>query len=141
MKINELFEKVNEKLFWEGYEKTKPILNNQYTLVAKAGYVKLGAKPSFKSEQFRIEAKTKSGNQVAWVNFEIKDDALEALDLHVDPKHRRKGIATEMYNFARELGNDIRPSSKQTGMGKEFWSKIDHSTGKRTDERNSSDFL
>jgi hypothetical protein len=126
MKVQELFEKVNEKLFWEGYEKSKPILDGSYILTAKAGYVKLGAKPAFKSDQFRIEAKTKGGVKAGWVNFENIDNSLEALDLHVEPKHRRKGIATEMYKFARELGNDIRPSSKQTGMGKQFWTK-DHS--------------
>lgn len=126
MKVAQLFEKVNDKLFWQGYEKTKSILNDAYTLVAKAGYVKYGAKPSFKSDQFRIEAKTSKGVLVGWVNFEIKNDSLEALDLHVDVKHRRKGIASEMYKFARELGNDIRPSEKQTGMGKMFWTK-DHS--------------
>ena len=59
-------------------------------------------------------------------NFENINDSLEALDLHVDPKHRRKGLATAMYKFARELGNDIAPSSKQTAMGKLFWTK-DHS--------------
>lgn len=126
MKIIELFEKVNEKLFWKGYEKAKPILDGLYTLHAAAGYVKLGAKPDFKSEQFRIEVKTKKGTMVGWVNFENIDNNLEALDLWVDPKHRRKGIASEMYKFARELGNDIKPSSKQTGMGKIFWTK-DHS--------------
>jgi len=126
MKLKELFEVVNDKLFWEGYEKTKSILNNEYSLIAKAGYVKIDAKVKYKSEQFRIEAKDKDGKLIGWVNFEKVNDKLEALDLHVDLKHRRKGIATEMYTFARELGNDIAQSSKQTGMGKLFWSK-DHS--------------
>ena len=124
--MHELLERVNEKLFWQGTEETKPIMDGEYVLTARAGYVKLGAKPAYKSEQFRIEAKTKKGVHVAWVNFENKDGALEALDLFVEARHRRKGIATEMYKFARELGNDIRPSSKQTGLGKQFWSR-DHS--------------
>lgn len=126
MKLKELFETVNDELFWEGYEKTKNILNSEYTLKAKAGYVKIDAKVKFKSEQFRIEVTDRGGKLVGWVNFEKVNDKLEALDLYVNAKHRRRGIATEMYRFARELGNDITPSSKQTGMGKIFWSK-DHS--------------
>jgi hypothetical protein len=46
---------------------------------------------------------------------------LEAIDLSVDTYHRRKGIATAMYQFAKELGNDIIPSTKQTPNGKAFW--------------------
>jgi hypothetical protein len=126
MKTRELLERVNEKLFWQGFEKTKSVLDGEYILMARAGYVKLGAVPSYKSEQFRIEAKTKKGVHVAWVNFENKDGFLEALDLFVEARHRRKGIASEMYRFARELGNDVRPSSKQTGLGKQFWSVRDH---------------
>lgn len=119
-------EKINDKLFFTGYEKEKLILDGKYKLIAKAGYIPYSpTKPTFKSDQFRIEAHI-NGASIAWVNFEIKEGSLEALDLHVDQKHRRKGIATEMYNFAKELGNDIRPSSKQTGMGKLFWIK-DHS--------------
>lgn len=120
------FESVNDKLFWTGYEKRKEILNGQYVLVATAGYVGYGAKPDFKSKQFRIVAKTARGAEIGWVNFENVDNNLEALDLSIQPAHRRKGIATEMYSFARELGNTIAPSKMQTGMGKMFWNK-DHS--------------
>ena len=124
MKVAELFEDVNQKVFRPGFEQTKE-LPNGYKLIAKPGYVKIDAK---QSEQFRIEVKTPKNVTIGWVNFEVKGDGkwLEALDLVVDKKHRRKGLATEMYKFARELGNTIKPSSKQTGMGKVFWTK-DHS--------------
>lgn len=126
MRATEFTETVNDKLFWTGYEKKKEILDGAYVLVASAGYVGYGAKPDHKSTQFRIVARTAKGGDVGWVNFENKDDHLEALDLTIQPAHRRKGIATEMYRFARELGNDIAPSKLQTGMGKQFWNK-DHS--------------
>lgn len=118
-------ETVNDKLFWSGYQKEKPIPGG-YILVASAGYVGYGAKPDFKSNQFRIVAKSPKGGEIGWVNFEKQGDHLEALDLSIQPEHRRKGIATEMYRFARSLGNDIQPSKLQTASGKLFWNK-DHS--------------
>jgi ribosomal protein S18 acetylase RimI-like enzyme len=120
-----LLDKVNDKVFYTDFHKEKKILDDSYTLIATAGYVGYGAKEGFKSEQFRIVAKTSKGVECGWVNFENKDGKLEALDLSIQPAHRRKGIATEMYKFARELGNDIAPSRLQTGMGKQFWNK-DH---------------
>ena len=127
MKIRELFtEAVNQKIFFTDFSKKKDILDGAYTLFASAGYVGYGAKPGFKSTQFRIVAKTSKGAEIGWVNFEEKDSKLEALDLSIQPAHRRKGIASEMYKFAKELGNDIAPSRLQTGMGKLFWSQKDH---------------
>ena len=126
MRATEFAETVNDKLFYQGYEHKKPILGGKYVLLATSGYVGYGAKPGHKSTQFRIVARTAKGAEVGWVNFENKDDRLEALDLSIQPAHRRRGIATEMYRFARELGNDIAPSRLQTGMGKQFWNK-DHS--------------
>ena len=126
-KVNDkLNEKVNDKIFWSDFSETKEILDGAYKLVATHGWIKVNAKPAHKSDQFKITAKTSKGAEVGWVNFEKFDDHLEALDLAIQPAHRRKGIATEMYKFARELGNDIKPSRLQTGMGKQFWNK-DHS--------------
>ena len=118
-----LYEVVNDKLFWVGYEKIKPILNDQFFLIAKAGYININAKNKYKSEQFRIEATTKNKTIIGWVNFKVTENSLEAIDLYVDSRYRRKGIATEMYKFAKELGNDIIPSKMQTTLGKSFWSK------------------
>jgi hypothetical protein len=119
-------EAVNDKVFFTDFKKEKEILDGEYKLIASAGYVGYGSKPGFKSDQFRIVAKTAKGAEVGWVNFEKHDDHLEALDLSIQPAHRRKGIATEMYKLARECGNDVAPSKLQTGMGKTFWNK-DHS--------------
>jgi ribosomal protein S18 acetylase RimI-like enzyme len=127
MKLAELFEKINDKVFWQDFSKDKEILDGAYTLQARCGWIKINAPNKYKSDQFRITAKSKKQGEVGWVNFEVKDGKLEALDLSIQPAHRRKGIATEMYKFARELGNDIAPSRLQTGMGKQFWSQKDHS--------------
>lgn len=125
MRVHDLFEAVNKDVFWASFKKEKEILNGKYKLVASAGYIEHGAANPYKSKQFKITAFNKN-KQIALVNFEVKDNNLEAIDITVDAAHRRKGIATEMYKFARELGNDIQRSEKQTALGKKFWSK-DHS--------------
>ena len=113
-------EAVNEKIFQRGFEETKPY--DRYILVAKHGDLPyLPNRRAQRSDQFRIECR-KGGAVIAWVNFELVGDHLEAIDVNVDNQHRREGIATAMYKFARELGNDIKPSSKQRPLGKAFWS-------------------
>lgn len=117
--FGQLDELVNKQLFRQGFEDTRSY--GEYTLVAKPGYMPyIPGKNSVISNFFRIEA-YKGRVMVGWVNFEDKDGDLEALDLQVDQKHRRKGIATAMYDFAKDLGNTIKPSTKQTAMGKKFW--------------------
>ena len=111
-------EEINPKVFRRGFEQSEKF--GDYTIIATPGRFLLHQKYNDPSEQFTVRALL-GKDKVAWVNFELIDDHLEALDLYVDPKHRRKGIATAMYQFAKKLGNDIIPSSKQTGMGKQFW--------------------
>lgn len=126
MRLEELCESVNKKVFMQGFEQEREILDGKYKLVAKHGYLPYTTPQTHISKQFRIEAKTAKGVMVGWVNFENIDDNLEALDLDVADRHQRKGIATEMYKFARDLGNTIKASPKQTALGKKFWNK-DHS--------------
>lgn len=123
MKLQEI---VNSEVFRRGFEQTKDILDGKYTLVAKNGPLPyIPDKKVNVSHQFRIEAK-KGKELVGWVNFEKRGEALEASDVVVNEPHRRKGIASQMYQFAKELGNSINASSMQTKLGKEFWNK-DHS--------------
>jgi len=108
----------NKEVFRRGFSQTKDY--GKYKLEATPGRFLLHQKFNEPSEQFTISAFYK-GTKIGWVNFEIIDDHLEALDLFVEPKHRRKGLASAMYKFAVELGNDVKPSSKQTALGKGFW--------------------
>lgn len=118
MKLTEV---LNKAVFRLGFEKSKPILDGKYLLKAMPGrFTYVPGKFVTETDQFRIEA-YKGKTLVGWVNFENKGDHLEALDLVVTKEHRRKGIATEMYKFAKELGNDIKASDKQTSLGKAFW--------------------
>lgn len=134
MKIHEIItEAVNTRGFVAGFKRSKPILGGDYTLVATPGFLGYGApRHGATSNNFRITALDSSGQQVGLVDFvrtadTDEHDAIFADSLEVMPSHRRRGIASEMYKFARELGNDIQPSSRQTAMGRDFWSKRDHS--------------
>ena len=40
-------------------------------------------------------------------------------------EYQKKGIATEVYRFVKELGNDIRPSTTQSPAGKAMWQSFD----------------
>lgn len=123
MKVRELLEGVSKEIFKPGFERTKELPGGKYILVATPGRVLMGEK---QSDQFRIEIRTLKGTKLGWVNFKDTRGSLEAIDLNIDKQFRRRGFATEMYAFARELGNSIVPSEKQTALGKAFWNK-DHS--------------
>lgn len=111
-------ESINLDVFKRGFEDSTPF--GKYTLVAAHGQLPYvpGSKAK-DSSQFRIEAKLGKAT-VGWVNFEKVGDHLEALDVYMDRDHRGKKVATAMYNFAKKLGNDLQPSSKQTALGKQF---------------------
>lgn len=125
-------EAVNTRGFIAGFKKTKPILNGEFTLVATPGHIGYGVPVhGATSDKFRIVALTNDGDQVGIVDFVRTDDEdsdyIYADSVTVQSNYQRMGIASEMYKFARELGNDIQPATKQTAMGRDFWSKTDHS--------------
>jgi GNAT superfamily N-acetyltransferase len=49
------------------------------------------------------------------------DSWLESDDTKVQEKYRGKGIATAMYQYAKKLGNDIKPSPYKSSAGGEMW--------------------
>lgn len=124
-------EAVNSEVFKRGFTKTKSFTGKngiEYSLVATHGALPyIPGKKAKESDQFRIEALA-NGTLVGWVNFKITDSGfgpknlrLEAIDVKINKPHTRKGVASAMYKFAEELGNDIMPSSMQTPDGKAFW--------------------
>ncbi len=49
-------------------------------------------------------------------------DGWVAYGVNVYPEHRRRGVATAMYDYAEELlGVKLRQSTSQTDDGKAFW--------------------
>ena len=68
-----------------------------------------------------IMAHDRLGREIGAAHFEIVGDHLESFDTYVRPDMRHQGIATVIYDWAQELGNDLQPSGHQTGAGKRFW--------------------
>ena len=68
-----------------------------------------------------ISALDAGGREIGNAHFSVVDDHLESFDTWVRPECRRQGVATVMYNWAEELGNDLEPSSQQTPAGKRLW--------------------
>ena len=63
------------------------------------------------------------GNKVAEAYFEMTPDNqnIASEDTQVDERYRRTGIATVMYQYAKELGNSIAPSPNRTDDGNAMW--------------------
>ena len=58
------------------------------------------------------------------LGFKVKsklDPYIVAGTANVWSEYQKKGIATEVYKFVKDLGNDIKPSSSQTDAGKAMW--------------------
>lgn len=119
--IKGMSESINPLVFRRGFEKTKEILNGQYMLKAYHGALPYSpTKKIHQSENFHIDAYTAKGSKVGGVTYKVTDNNLEAVFVEVKPEYRRQGIAKEMYVFAKELGNDIIPSSMRIYNGNDF---------------------
>ena len=59
--------------------------------------------------------------RIASTSFRVEDDSLVSGFTVVHPKHRGQNIATNMYAYARMLGNTIEPSSLQLDGGEKMW--------------------
>jgi len=63
------------------------------------------------------------GKKAGEAYFEMTPDNqhIASDDTHVDQRFRRTGIATVMYQYAKELGNSIAPSPDRTPDGNAMW--------------------
>jgi predicted GNAT family acetyltransferase len=112
------------------------------TDIMKQGWTKnehkdgLDLRAAANEQGLSIHAYDAGGRQIGFVHFEIIGNNLESFDTWVDSRMRRQGIATVMYNYAKELGNDIAPSSAQTASGKKFWKSMKQQTTESREEFN-----
>ena len=125
----ELDEKINPKVIEPGFTAEKK-LGDRYVMKAQARYT---GEPGddlrgLIIKLYDIKARRSVMNwgigQVRFVarqNSETKDWYLVSSNTYVNDEYQRQGLASAMYNWARELGNDIEPSSNRTKMGRHFW--------------------
>lgn len=102
---------INPKVFTEGFQKAKELAN--------------GLKLKAFSDGTNLIIKAMRGNQeVGGVMFNKTSPT--ATPMHTDiqapmVRSNERGVATEMYKFASELGNDIVPTKFHTPAGAEMW--------------------
>ena len=126
-----VIENINPKIF-------DPNFHQETSANTKAGVIRLVAKHYSSNVIPQIVVKAFANNdEIGYVRFVAidtdqptgifkrfkprKDPYLIAANVSIDPAWRRKGVAGAMYNFIRSLGNNIKPSTVQTGDGKSFW--------------------
>jgi GNAT superfamily N-acetyltransferase len=120
-------EDYNLKTVTPGFKKEK-WYKGRYLMVAQA-------RVSDRYEEGRIrgliitvfDPKSKSiffgSGGIASARFIVVGNHMEVSAVQVATEYQRQGIASAMYNFARELGNDVKPSRNQSDKGKAFWAK------------------
>ena len=59
--------------------------------------------------------------KIGQVLFKNYGDRIESDDTEVSPDYKGQSIATNMYAYAKMLGNDIFPSFIRTKQGKDMW--------------------
>lgn len=107
---------VNPDVFKEGFQKLKQLADGTWLRAHNEG------------GEFRVEA-IKDGHRIGEVLFNsefrnrrVSDEKnLTSWGTKVLPEYQGKGLATEMYKFASELGNDIQPSMSRSPDGYKMW--------------------
>lgn len=110
-----------DKMFTKLYNAKKKILNDKFTIYVTPGWIHKGDE---RSKYIKVIAKDEHYEEIGWATFEPKEDKLIAADINIQPRYRRKGIASEIYKFIEELAQTtIVKSELQTDLGKLFWTK------------------
>jgi GNAT superfamily N-acetyltransferase len=135
-----LAERVNLDIF-------KPDTSIEKTVdVAGIGPVilKLVGKPaSMDIPYVQIMAYAPDGDEMGYFRFHAfgLDDKpyVTAGNIRVHREYQRRGVATAVYQWMRELGNDIRPSTSRTDQGQAMWSGFEkkHSLSEGVDFTNA----
>lgn len=119
---------INPEVFKEGFERVKNLSDKGIKLIARFRESGFDGNPVLVIEAYRKDrSNTARDLPIGNVEFETtsgkisKNSDLFAVEARVNPHLRRQGIATEMYRFARELGNDIRWANSQTDAGFNMW--------------------
>ena len=127
-----LSEKINPKTLTRGFVQEKDM--GWYTLQAVGDFASRMADEPPTMEIYAMlkpEAGKRDGKQIGQLSLKIaqggflKDnpgaEALVAGGVDVDAAYQRKGVASSMYQFAKELGNDVIASIDQSDDAVAMW--------------------
>ena len=88
------------------------VINDEGEKVGRFRFVMMKYNPE-KRNMFGFKVADKEDPYVIGGNVSVWDE------------YQKKGIATQVYKFVKELGNDIRPSTTQSPAGKAMWKSFD----------------
>jgi hypothetical protein len=137
MKIKEILsEKINLAVTDKNFhaEKTVTLPSGTFKLVAN------GSHDILRVPEFIILVFNENDERVGYFRFVVhgydperrnifgfrvktkeEDQYIVGGNVSVSRDYQKKGIATAVYQFVKELGNDIKPSGTQTDAGKNMW--------------------
>jgi hypothetical protein len=90
-------------------------------------------RPNFhpKTHDFKVTAKDKDGKVVGSASFTHENKNITPVLSLVNKEHRRKGIASGMYEHAQNLsGKKVKPSDQQSLDARKLWEAKDRKFGK-----------
>ena len=128
----DLAEKINPKTLTRGFVQEKDM--GWYTLQAVGDFASRMADepPTMQiNAMLKLEAGKRQVTQIGQLDLKIAHgmylknnpgaEALVAGGVWVDDAYQRKGVASAMYAFAKELGNDVIASVDQSDDAKAMW--------------------
>ena len=105
--------------------------NNNRIKLKTGETISLEVKDVIKSSNYTslsIIAYSDSGSKIGQVYFNSDEtnnkNKLTSSDTSVKPEWQRKGVATAMYQYVKDLGYEVLPSSDQTPEGVEFFKSL-----------------
>lgn len=142
-----LVEKINQEIINPNFNVEKEIeLPNLGKIKLHAYYVTDRPIPRFRVDVFKVDnSKHSLDNRMGYFSFVVsdynpdkkifgfkvkskKDPYVSAANASVWNEYQKKGIATAVYKFVKELGNELRPSPVQTAAGKAMWKSFQRNT-------------
>jgi predicted N-acetyltransferase YhbS len=105
--------------------------NNNRVKLKTGETISLEVKDVIKSSNYSslsIIAYSDSGSKIGQVYFDSEEtnnkNKLTSSDTSVKPEWQRKGVAAAMYQYVKDLGYEVLPSSDQTPEGAEFFKSL-----------------
>lgn len=110
-KLKELFDEFEQR---HGMPMDKPFLDSLNWLHSTQPDVETGY-PATTKNLHRIDAWHPEHGPVGSIDWDDDDHTVDMI--YVDPKHRHKGVASELWNRAKRIEPDLKHSEDQTGDG------------------------